>query len=170
MWQIVITCLSLILFFGFVGVGVSKFNLLDCYSAYGEQWGDNVPISGGLNLWTVITVLSAFMMVPPLVDAANGSLLQFTGFVAPTSLLLVGITPYYKYNKLDWWLHQIGAWCAVLWVLVYIIFVAKLAWIIALFVILSVILSWIFGWKKWMFWAEMCTYLGIYITLFLIIS
>ena len=40
MWQYILTLISGMMFFGFVGAGVGEFGLLSCYSAYAPKWGE----------------------------------------------------------------------------------------------------------------------------------
>lgn len=163
MWKIVLLSLSAIMFFGFVALNVCKFGLLDCYSAYGVKWRKEPH---QLNWWIIVTVLSALLIVPVLLDNSEGSLWQFTGFLAPISLVLVGNTPDYKENKVSFWLHQIGAWGAVVMILLYIIMIPKLIWIVTICIGVALILTWIFGWKYWTMFLEMGMYAAIYSVLF----
>lgn len=158
MWQVILVTISAILFFGFVGINIKKFGLLDCYSAYGAKW------NGQLNLWSVVTIVSALLLVPVLLEKGDGSLYQFAGFLAPVSLVLVGITPQYNTDKFQWWMHQLGAWFGVLFVLLYMIVIGKSFGWLVFFTILAGGLT---IWKSthWMLWFETAIYACIYTVL-----
>ena len=159
----ILVIISCILFFGFVALSCYKFGLLDCYSAYGTQW-DTIKENSNLNWWTMVTIASALLMVPVLLEKSDGSNLQFTGFLAPVALVLVGITPQYNIDKFQWWLHQLGAWLAVLFVVLYMIFIGKsFIWM----VIFVTIAGGLTIWKSthWMLWFETAIYACIYTVL-----
>lgn len=104
---------STTLFFGFIIVSVFKFGLLDSYSAYATAWGKTFPNSN-INLWSVITILSAFLLTPPLIQTGINSPFQFLGFFMPVYLIAVGLTPNWAYNKKEHFWHTFFAGlCAV---------------------------------------------------------
>jgi len=112
----------------------------------------------------MVTIASALLMVPVLLEKSDGSNLQFTGFLAPVALVLVGITPQYNIDKFQWWLHQLGAWLAVLFVVLYMIFIGKsFIWM----VIFVTIAGGLTIWKSthWMLWFETAVYACIYTVL-----
>ena len=166
MWQYIILFISAVLFFSFVYAGVLLFGLLSCYSAYAPMWGEMWPSLNRFNVWSVVTIFSALLMVPIILTQGEGSPWQFLGFLAPASILLVGASPDYQTDKFQWWIHQIGAWSAVGFCIGWIIAVPKLLWVVIPFALAAVGLS---VWKKgtWMFWAEMVVYLTIYTVLFI---
>ena len=171
MWQYILTLISGMMFFGFVGVGVGEFGLLSCYSAYAPKWGEKWPSPGTLNIWSMVTLVSALLLLPVLLEQSNNSTWQFLGFLAPVSHILVSISPDYQTNNFSWWIHQIGALSAVVFVSLYSILVPNLWWIVLIVVAVAAIISVITGFKKyWMFWAEMAMYLATYIILFIIIN
>lgn len=163
MWQFFLILASQLIFFTFVGLCVGKFGLLSCYSAYGPKWKLNVP--GNLNIWQAVTIWTALLIVPVIVESGTNSPFQFAGFLAPASLLFVGATPDYQSNKLSFILHQIGAWLAIIFVIVYSIFVPNLWWIILIFIGIAALLS-LTKKDTWMFWGEMAIYLSLYIILY----
>ena len=170
MWQYILTSISEIIFFGFVVAGVCEFGLLSCYSAYAPKWGEKWPSPGTLNIWSMVTLVSALLLLPVLLEQSNDSSWQFLGFLAPVSLILVSISTDYQTNNFSWWIHQIGALSAVVFVSLYSILVPNLWWIVLIVVAVAAIISAITGFKKyWMFWAEMAMYLATYIILFIMI-
>lgn len=162
LWQIILTTISAVLFFGFVALGVRKFGLLDCYSAYAPKWRSSIP---GLNWWQLVTIWSALLLLPVLLGQANGNHYQFLGFLAPLSLILVGSTADYQTDKFQWWVHQAGAWSAVLLIILYTIAVPKLLWVFVPFAFVAAALSIRFK-GTWMFWGEMAMYLGTYVIIY----
>lgn len=166
-WQYVLTAISFVLYFGFVILGVCKFGLLSCYSAYGPKWQPDR--SSKINWWQIITCVTALLIVPVLLECSEGNPYQFLGFLAPASLLLVGATPDYQTNNFSMILHQIGAWSAVVFITAYSILIPNLWWVVAILVAISIVLGII---KKgtFMFWAEMAMYLSTFIIVFLLIG
>ena len=159
MWQQILIYISALMLFEFVILGCIKYGLLDCYSAYAAKWHEFFP---KLNIWSMVTALSALLMVPVLIEASNGSAWQFLGFLAPVSLTLVAASPEYAKDKFQWWMHQAGAWGAVLFVLLYVIFVApKLFWIL-IPLALAALGNTLLKKGTWMFWFEMATYISTY--------
>lgn len=166
MWQYVLLIISAVLFFGFVLLNTVKFGLLDCYSAYGEKW-QRQPHE--LNWWTVVTVLSALLMIPVLLQNSEGQPWQAIGFLAPISLVLVGNTPNYKENKTAWWLHQIGAWGAVALIVAYILLIPGALWITCVTMAVALAITCIFGWQYITLFLELGMYAAIYAVLFSVI-
>ena len=170
LWQYILTTLSAILFFGFVIISVRKFGLLDCYSAYGPAWGTLTPGIKGFNIWSLVTVLSAFLLVPVSVGVADGSPWQFAGFLCPVLILFVGLTPDYKEDKMAGIIHLVCATLGAVLAIVYILCVfPHLWWLLVLYVVLAVIFTLATGIRFWCFWFEMAAYAGIYTTVFLMI-
>lgn len=168
LWQYLLTALSAILFFGFVIIGVRKFGLLSCYSAYAAKWAPQRESQ--LNPWQLVTIVSAFLLVPVLLEGAEGSIYQCFGFLAPAFLTMVGASPKYETDRFQWWIHQIGAWGTVLFVVCYSI-IFGLWWLILIVFLIGMVIAWKTGFKEyWMFWGEMAMYLGTYILIFTIIA
>lgn len=162
--QFFIVTLSALFFFGFVALGVKKFGLLSCYSAYAPCWDYLKP-----NPWQLVTIFSAFLLVPVLLEGAKDSIYQCFGFLAPMFLTFVGATPDYQKDKVAFILHQIGAWGTVAFVIAYS-FIFHLTWIILAIFVVAMIVAFIQGFKKyWMFWGEMAMYLSLYLILYVII-
>ena len=108
------TFLSMILLVAFNIICLKKFGLLSCYSAYGAKWGDwekEHHFTNGLNIWSVITFLTAALLIPPMLTTSAGNPLQFLCFFAPVYLFLVAFTPYYTESKANNLIHQIGSKC-----------------------------------------------------------
>ena len=162
----ILTILSAVLLFSFMGVGIKKYGLLSCYSAYGPLWGKDFP---KLNIWSVITFITAFLMVPVMLEVSVFSAWQFLGFLAPVSLFWVACSPDYQEGGLANVMHQVGAWTAVVAALAYICIIPHLWWLALPFAVVAVILSLIFK-GTLMLWGEVATYSTIYAALFIMIS
>lgn len=161
----VLTSISALLFFGFVILGVVRYGLLSCYSEYASEWQKFYP---KLNIWSMVTAITALLMVPVLIESGAGNPWQFLGFLAPVSLIAVAASPEYAKDKFQWWIHQIGAWSAVAFIVLYSIKIPNLWWIV---LILAAVAAGLGIWKKgtWMFWGEMAMYLATYVILYVII-
>ena len=78
------------------------------YSALGTLMDYYYP-EAQVNLWSVVTVTAAFNMVPPMIEAGDGSMVQCLGFFAPIYLIIVGLTPKWEQDRKQLWIHRIGA-------------------------------------------------------------
>lgn len=170
-WQYILTALSCALFFGFVVLCVKKFGLRSCYSAYGPLWAAIPPFTFTFNPWSIVTLVTAFILVPVTIEVAEGSSWQFLGFLCPALLLFVALTPDYGTNKVAGVVHVVCAGLAALMSVLYILLVTpNLWWIIVVVVALATAASLYTGFKAhWDFWFEMAAYVGIYTTVFLAI-
>ena len=99
MWQQYLLYASAMLFFGFVILGGIKYGLLDCYSAYAAKWQEFYP---KLNIWSVVTFISAFLMMPVILEQSKDNPWQFLGFLAPVSLFFVAGSPRYASETFQW--------------------------------------------------------------------
>lgn len=162
----VLTGLSAVLFFGFIILSVRKFGLLSCWSAYGEKWKD-ISKSKTSNWWSAVTMLSAAMLMPVLIELSGNPNFQFLGFLAPISLFLVGCTPDYQTNKTQNIVHQIGAWSAVVFILLYIFLIPKMFIFVLFYIVIGLLLS-LAKEDTVIFWLEMAMYLSIYTIIFVI--
>ena len=159
------TLISMLLFIGFNAIGIKKFGLLSCYSAYGEKW---IPLSpANLNIWSVVTIISALLLVPPMLATAVGSPIQFISFFAPLYLILVGLTPDYNSTNKKNIIHQIGAWGCVIGILIWLFAIVH-EWVVILpvFVLMFVIA---FGTRTF---KESCCYyleMGMYLATYLVL-
>ena len=91
------TIVSMLLMVVFNIICIKKYGLLSCFSAYGEKWEQYSKEHNLLNtnIWSIITIVSAMLLVPPILVTSAGYTLQFMCFVCPLYLFLVGITPDY---------------------------------------------------------------------------
>ena len=169
-WQYLLTALSAILFFGFVGLCFHKFGIQTCYSAYGPLWASKVGSTHVRNPWCYVTFISAAMLIPVLVVAGEGNDWQFAGFLCPVLIMLVASTPDYKTDVFVGRLHSICAIGGALWAILFIIFVApKFFPLLIVYAILAGIFTLALGVKNWNLWYELAAYLSIYTTVFAII-
>ena len=162
------TILGTILFFGFIIFNVFKFGILNSYSAYSTKWREIFP-KWNINLWSLVTIISAFLVMPQLIQTGINSHFQFLGFFMPVYLIAVGLTPNWESNKKEHILHSIFALlcavAAVIW-----IYLFKACYVHALIVfILTLIASLISKTtiKAYCFWLEMLIFLITFGSLFL---
>ena len=160
-----ITIISTILFFGFIIAGVCKFGLLHSYSAYASKWGKVV----GIPLWSIITFLSAFLIMPCLIEVLAFSPFQFLGFLTPLYLIGVSLTPTWETDPVvkKWHvvLASLCAACGFLWLLL------TMNWKLLIVPVSVALLGLVTGtWKtSYVFWLEMIMFTSVYsTTLFLL--
>lgn len=161
----ILTIISAVMLFGFMVIGIMKYGLLDCYSAYGPKWAEWYP---DINVWSVVTFLSAFLMVPVMLEVSFLSAWQFLGFLAPVSLFWVAASPNYQTDKFANIMHQCGAWGALTAAIAYVCIVPHLWWVAVAFGVTAAVLALIFK-NTWMFWGEVAVYSTIYAALLIMI-
>ena len=165
-FPLVTTIISLALFAGFVGLGIRKFGLLPSYSAYSSKWNEAVPIHN-MNLWSIVTIAAALLLVPAMVERGQGNPWQFLGFFAPLYLVLVGFTPEWEANPTQHKVHVIGAISCAAISAVWLAVICHLAWLIG--VSFLVMLCAAFATKSiktcYVFWLEMTMFATVYVAL-----
>lgn len=156
--MLTLTILSTTLFFGFIIFNTFKFSILTSYSAYGTVWG---KLSKNINIWSAITVLSAFLLTPPLIEAGVENPFQFLGFFMPVYLIAVGLTPEWETDKKQAFWHSFFAFlCAISAIIWLILFKACYFQIIFIFVLCTISAIWTKTWKEcYVFWLEMLIFL-----------
>lgn len=166
----VCTIISLLIFVVFNYICIKKYGLLSCFSAYGKKWDEYTqehPQLKGLNIWSVVTIVTAILLLVPMLNTGKDNSLQFLCFFAPLYLFLVGFTP--KYSEKKTWniIHQIGAWGCVVCILLWLFFVVKLwAVIIPVFTLMFVIAIGTRTTKEsYLYYLEMAMYLSTYLIL-----
>ena len=160
--------LSAIMLFGFIGLGVLRFGLLGSYSAYSSKWGAAVPMNN-MNLWTIVTLVAAFLLCPALLELGAASPLQFLGFLTPVYLIVVSLTPDWQTDRTQYVVHMVfAALC----------FAGGLAWMllvmrgfgilcgVAAFILALALLS---GTQRSsaVFWTEMFMFASVYLAVLL---
>jgi len=170
MWTLILTIISAVMFFGFVAYCWAKFGLLDCYSAYGPCWAKTPPFSWSFNPWSLVTVFTALLLIPVMVELSSGSTWQFTGFLCPALILFVGLTPDYGKNDLANKVHCVCAMVGAAFSIAYILLTAThLWWLLAIYVAIATALTIYYGKYYWCFFFEMAAYISIYTTVFVMI-
>lgn len=161
---------SLLIFTVFNFICIKKFDLLSCYSAYGkkwEEWGKTHPFFKNINLWSVVTFLTAALLIPPMLVTGMASPIQFICFFAPLYLFLVAFTPGYLDNKRNNIIHQIGAWgCTILILLWLFLIVHQWVVILPVFTLALVIALGTRTWKEsYYYYLEMSMFLSTFLVL-----
>lgn len=72
--------ISMAMFITFNIVGIIIFGMKDCYSAYGREW-EKFKKPNGLNIWSVVTIITSLLLIPPCLEASEGETLQFFCFL-----------------------------------------------------------------------------------------
>ena len=164
---LVCTILSMLLMMIFNFICIRKYGLLSCYSAYGEKWetySKEHNISN-TNIWSIVTIVSAMLLVPPALVTGEGNNFQFLCFFMPLYLFLVGLTP--NYNVVHKVIHVLGAGLCMLSMLIWLLFIVHQWFILLPVTVLAMIIS--MGTRtlesSWLYYLEMIFYLTGYITL-----
>ena len=160
--------LALVVFVGFIVYGSTLTGELpESYSALGTFMDEYFP-GAAINPWSIVTFAVAFLMVPPMVEAGEGSMLQCLGFFAPLYLIVVSLTPEWATDKKQRRVHVIGTILCAVAALAWLLFVRHLGWLV---VIICLVVCVAAGWKTKtlsrckVFWAEMVMFASVYLSL-----
>jgi len=174
--KIFATLASLIIFAGFIALSVRKFGWKDSYSAYAQLWKKAVPIHN-LNVWSLVTVIVAFLLVPAMLEAGDESPLQFLGFFAPIYLAVVAFTPDWDINpedekneadrlnhKRQRIIHKVGAALCATATVCWLIFALRLWFLIPITLVATGLAAYFTKtYKNYVFWLEMAMFAAVYI-------
>ena len=161
-----LTIASLVLFAGFILLGIKKFGLLDSYSAYSSKWNQAVPINN-MNLWSIVTILAAGLLCPCIIETGIGNPWQFLGFLTPVYLITVACTPNWETNKKEHIIHStVAIFCAIA-ALLWIILIRKQFYIALISTIVFILLGLFTKTFKraYTFWGEMAMFSMVYCSL-----
>lgn len=166
---LICTSISMLMLLIFNIISIRRYGLLSCYSAYGEKWeeyGKEVGIKN-LNLWTTITNVSAVLLVPPMLVASEGTVLQSVCFFAPLYLIMVGATPDYAYFKNHKTIHVCGVLLCVVSLIIWLSFISGkiiILWPVSI-LLLTVALGTNTLKESWLYYLEMTLYITAYVAL-----
>lgn len=166
----IFSVLATLLLFGFIFAGVARFGVLPSYSDYSSMWGKAVPMNN-MNVWSIVTMLSAFLLCPALIEIGAASAWQFLGFLTPLYLIIVSLTPNWKTNITQWRVHMIFAALCALGGLAWIFLVAHTLKLFAIIVAFVFTLAMFSGLARRcsIFWGEMIMFLSVYVSTLLLI-
>ena len=161
------TILSFILLVGFIALSTFlNRELPGSYSAFSALWADEIPMSN-LNVWSIVTAIVAFLMVPPMIEAGDGSYFQCLGFFAPLYLIVVSLTPEWDIDKRQHRVHVIGAALCAFLALLWLVLIRGHWWLVCACFVAAVIAG---SWTKTLpgcrvFWGECVMFLSVYLSL-----
>ena len=162
--------ISAIMLFGFIFSGVAKFGLLRSYSAYAQKWATYKPLNN-ISLWSVITIVSAFLICPVLIELGVGTVWQFLGFLVPVYLIVIGLTPEFETKEIQFWIHVFFSVLCFLGGLGWVFFVMHAGRLFAgvvAFVLTIALMTGTFR-SSAIFWTEMTLFLSVYLIVLLAI-
>lgn len=156
--------LSAIMLFSFISIGVIKFGLQNSYSGYSIKWGNAVPLNN-MNLWSIVTIVAAFLLCPVMLELAAGSLLQFLGFLTPVYLIIVSLTPNWYEGGKVFAIHTIFAILCMIGSLVWSIAIMHAVKVVAIIGIFYLTIALLTGTYKAsaVFWIEMWLFVSTYL-------
>ena len=162
-FAILSTIISLIVFAGFVVLSVKKFGWLHSYSAFAAKWNEAVPINNA-HLWSIVTIFSAFFLIPAMLEAGDESPLQFLGFAAPVYLAVVGLTPEWETKNKQKIIHLIGTGICAAAALMWLILALRLWYLIPISLLIVGCAAYFTHTIKisYIFWLEMVMFLAVY--------
>lgn len=163
-FAIVTAILSMVLMGGFVGLSVWRFRLLGSYSRYARKWTELVPMHN-VNVWSIVTVAVAILLMPAMIERAQGDMLQCFGFLAPCYLIAVAMTPRYETEGEQMIWHGLLAICCAVGFLAYVCFGLRL-WFVPLitaaaFAVIALLTKSLKS--SYLFWGEMAMFAAAYV-------
>lgn len=137
------TILGLAVYAVFVVLSVMKFGWQRSYSYYAHYWTEKYPINRETHLWSIVTVVVALCLVPPMIELGKGNVLQLLGFFAPVYLAVVAFTPEYlaqpgddektkAKRKRQRFVHFLGAGLCAVETILWLFLVAKVWWAVGI--------------------------------------
>lgn len=161
-----LTIASLVLFAGFILLGIKKFGLLDSYSAYSSKWDKAVPIKN-MNLWSIVTILAAGLLCPCIIETGIENHWQFLGFLTPVYLITVACTPNWETNKKEHIIHSTLAILCAIAAMLWIVLVRKQFYIALTYTLICIALGLFTKTLKraYTFWGEIAMFSSVYCSL-----
>lgn len=170
-FALITTFASLVIFVGWLALNFSKHGILSSYSSYAAKW----PLDHGTNLWSIVTVAIALLLVPAMLEVGDESPLQFLGFFAPAYLIVAAVTPDYEYrpgdNEYDQKrrlrqriIHFVGAVICAAASVIWVIVVLRLWYLIAIALVLAAVVGYLTKTLKerYPLWLELALFAAVY--------
>lgn len=92
-------------------------------------------------LFPVMMILIALLLMPSWLEISEGSDLQFLSFLTCGCLMFVGFSPAFDSSDLENNVHMVNAILATIFSLVWVVFVAKLWYIIIVWLLIILIIA-----------------------------
>ena len=163
--MVILLLLSALCLMGFVSCSVKKFGLLKSYSAYSSKWSLMIAQQP---VWSVVTFVSAMLLIPPMIEVGTDNPFQCCGFFAPVYLIVVSLTPNWQKDKMQHKVHVFGAAICAAFALVWLILICHLWHIVLYMTILILALAIIIKrYDAYVFWGEMILFISVYLSLIL---
>ena len=125
-WSLICVFIAFIIYLIYNGIAIKLFgipeSLSDTYYLYKEK-KDWMRIFFPLMMFSMVGLL-----MPAWLEISAGSMLQFLAFLAAASIAFVGAAPTFKNGGMDYKVHSISAYCAVVFSILWVVLVSKL-WI-----------------------------------------
>lgn len=87
-------------------------------------------------LFTAMMWAVSFCLMPAWIEISSGSNFQFLSFLAAASIMFVGTAPAFRSCKMESIVHQVSAWAAAIFSILWIILVTPFWWLIPVCVLL----------------------------------
>lgn len=153
--MIVLVILSAVLLFGFWAYCIFRYGFKDCLSRYSSTTS---PV------WSYVLVLSAALLMPAMLEITEGKMLQFVAFLAPVSLFVVGITPKWATDNVQYIIHNAGVIMAVIFSVAFSI-IGNLVWYVLAATLVAAVCG-LIDRKHWLHYAEFALYIAMFAEIF----
>lgn len=167
-WILVLTTLATVIYLTYNAVALIKFNvprsLSNTYYLYGETEKPKLK-----HQFTIMMVSMAMLLMPAWIDISEGSTFQFTSFIAACGIIFTGLIPEFKNSKFENKAHTACACIATVAALTWVILVANLWWIIAMWFCLIALISIMTSTYKscLTYWLETVAFLATFTAIFM---
>lgn len=166
----IFSIISALFLFGFIIWGIVRFGLLPSYSCYSSKWDEAVPINSG-NLWSFVTIIAAFLVLPGMLEVCAVSAWQFIAFLVPIYLIVISLTPDWQTNETQYIVHMIFAIFCISGGLFWVLFIMRAFRVFAVTLILLATLG-IFTRRlrsSALFWLELLLFICVYAVIFMVL-
>ena len=122
-------------------------------------------------VFPIMMYVMVALLMPNWITLSSGSTFQFLSFLAPTGILFVGTAPAFKSSSLENSVHQVSAYLAAAFSLLWIGLVTPFWYIIPIVLVLIALLAIVTRTIKssYIYWLEMVAFLATFISILLFI-
>lgn len=159
-----LTIVAMTLFLGYIAATTLLHGAVpESYSYLHYLW----PKRERISVFSAVTFIVAFLMLPPMVEVGKGNALQVLGFFAPIYLIVVAAAPDYINGEGQRIAHIVGASLCAAASFLWLLLVTHLAWLVAIFlVIFGVVAYFTKSYREdYLLWAELVLFCSVFVAL-----
>lgn len=106
----------------------------------------------------------AFLLLPAWLEISVGSYFQFLSFLAAAGIMFTGAAPAFLRSSTEQTIHTVGAICAAVFALLWVIIVSKLLWVILIWLVTLVLIMLVTKTIKssYIYWLETIAFMSTF--------